>query len=867
MLLRPARSSQRSLIALSCICASLLVGVRCELSAYSVHRFDLGGGLSLWTWQVAEGPVAGGVREVEIAGKLVGPLGRIGEAIVLAASRDSDVVVVDADLRFGPHDPGRPVARGHGDPPEGDANGEGAQPWRGWPGGPSHTPNRDTIRVRVPADAPFDPYSLGFTALDRFGGALAIATHASGRFRVEVIDGRHWLVTPEGHAFFSAGINHTTPGGDFSPPLGFSPYNENILTLYGSEEAWAEVAEERLRSWGVNTLGAWSNVRFFDQSLPHAPVLSLNRAAPPVPGWPTGQTGQAIRDYFDPAFEGALAARIEGARPCAENPWCIGVFTDNELPWGRSVLQIGTYVDAYLTLPPGAPGKRELQAFFEERYGDVAAFNAAWSMGLASFDEIQQLTGVEDDEPFCNEAGRRADRQAFVARVAARYFERVHAALRGAFPDLLILGSRLLGVYTSPDIVAAAAPWVDVVSVNNYDWDEDGRGLFKSEGEPLGYLFLDDAFSDLETVHEISGKPVLISEWTYRTPTPDVPVLFPPFIPTVQTQAERADRYAAYMGELLSRPYVVGSHWFKFHDQPATGRGDGENSLFGVVNIEDTPYPELTERMTAVNATLSEKRLVAGASGGLPTVSSAAASGASTSSVTSVSLIIPAPLGERVFSVTQPGADRTGFFVFILPGSNVAASVDGGPLRLEADIADADGVASLRLVEDVVLAFRAVVGDVACLRLQAAGSHGELACDGGFGHDVVVTQASGAGAPPPVTEAFLGVDSGPGAATLLAPFQFLQLPSGSSPAQCLGASYPPPTLGAFTTGVVTSTKGTRTFDTAGENFVCGPDGAAWRTEDGPGMLVVGVPTFDSRVPGGDLASSFRIADTEQGCIP
>ena len=66
--------------------------------------------------------------------------------------------------------------------------------------------------------------------------------------------------------------------------------------------------------------------------------------------------------------------------------------------------------------------------------------------------------------------------------------------------------------------------------------------------------------------------------------------------------------------------------------------------------------------------------------------------------------------------------------------------------------------------------------------------------------------------------------------------------------------------------VVTTTKGPRSFDTPGENFACGPDGAAWRREDGPGMLVIGVPTFDSRVPGGDLASSFRIADAEEACI-
>jgi hypothetical protein len=850
MSLGPPAGSPRSArlwLVLRCVlCATALLGLgsRCDTWRFGIHVADVGGGLRLEYWALDAERVSETEREVTIAGRLLVRGRHPEEVIVLAASRDPDLVVLDGALRF----PERrhwswPGVGGH-------ASGDGGDP--AWPPGAGEA-RRDTLRIRLPAHARFDPASLVFTALDRFGGALDVASAATGRFRVEEIDGRWWFVTPAGHGFFSAGVSQVSPGGDFSPPLGRSPYHDNILALYGSEEGWAEVTEERLRAWGFNTLGAWSRESLFSESLPHTPVLSLNRAAPAVPGWPTGQTGQAIRDYFDPAFDAGLALRIEGARDCAENPWCIGIFTDNELPWGVSVLQRGTYVDAYLTLPPGAPGKLALQSFFEERYGDVAAMNAAWSLDLSSFDDIQQLEAVEADEPYCNAVGRRADRQAFVARVAARYFERVHAALRGAFPDLLILGPRFLGVYTSPEIVAAAAPYVDVVSVNDYDWDDDGRGLFRSEGRPYGYLFLDDPLSDLETLHEISNRPVMVTEWTWRTPTPEVDVLFPPFIPTVDTQQGRADEYEAFMNALLERPYMVGSHWFKYFDQPATGRGDGENSLFGVVDIEDTPYPELSERMTSVNADLIARHRA----------------GPTESSVAGLALASAVPgdaaLGQRVFSVA-PSGERSGFFIHILPGVNLARAVMGGPLRIDAGAPDSDGVASLSLAEDVVLSFETVVNDLACLRFEAAGSHGELACDGGFGHDVSVTQAGGPNAPPPVSASFLGGDAGPGAATLLLPMQFTRLPAGAVADDCLSAAYPPPVEVALTTGTVTSTKGSATFETPGENFVCGPDGDDWRREDGQGMLVVGVPIFDSRVPGGNLAAAFRVADRLEACL-
>ncbi|MGH0030145.1 MAG: hypothetical protein ACQGVC_10170 [Myxococcota bacterium] len=806
-----------------------MLGARCEFPWFGEHVVEVRGGPLLKYWRVGEQLVSETEREVTIAGRLLRRWRHQGELIVVAASRDPRVVVVDAALRF----------------PE-------RLRWnerRRW------ERDVDTLRIRLPAELRFEPEFLEFVALDRFGGVLEVASTATGRFRVEEIEGHWWFVTPDGHGFFSAGVSQVSPGGDFSPPLGTSPYHDHIIALYGSEEGWAEVTQERLRSWGFNTLGAWSREELFSESLPHTPVLSLNRAAPAVPGWPTGQTGQAIRDYFDPAFDDGLVQRIEGARACSENPWCIGIFTDNELPWGASVLQRGTYVDAYLTLPPGAPGKLELQAFFEERYGDVAAMNDAWSLSLASFDEIQQLSALEDDAPYCNAVGRRDDRQAFVARVAGRYFERVHAALRAAFPDLLILGPRFLGVYTAPAVVSAAAPYVDVVSVNDYDWDAQGRGLFQSEGRPYGYLFLDDPVGDLETLHRLTGRPVMVTEWTWRTPTPDVPVLFPPFIPTVDTQSERADAYQGFMDAVLERPYMVGSHWFKYFDQPATGRGDGENSLFGVVDIEDVPYAELTERMTSVNADVLARRLAGAAAASAPVVRAG----------TSVARAVA--LGRREFSIVSSSGGRTGFFVHILPGVNLSDGITGGPLRIDAGVPDAEGVAPLSLAEDVVLAYDTIVNDIACLRFQAAGSHGELACDGGFGHDATVVRGTGPAPPPAVTQPFLGPDSGPGAATLLLPMQFAQLPAGSTADDCLTAAYPPPVEAALSTGEVTSTKGAASFSLPGENFVCGPGGADWRAEDGQGMLVVGVPVFDSRVPGGDLATAFRVADRSEACLP
>ncbi len=43
---------------------------------------------------------------------------------------------------------------------------------------------------------------------DSFGGNMAIQGEATGFFHLEEIDGRHFLVTPEGNGYRALGLNH-----------------------------------------------------------------------------------------------------------------------------------------------------------------------------------------------------------------------------------------------------------------------------------------------------------------------------------------------------------------------------------------------------------------------------------------------------------------------------------------------------------------------------------------------------------------------------------------------------------------------------------------------------------------------------------
>ena len=60
---------------------------------------------------------------------------------------------------------------------------------------------------------------------------------------------------------------------------------------------------------------------------------------------------------------------------------------------------------------------------------------------------------------------------------------------------------------------------------------------------------------------------------------------------------------------------MVGYHWFEYRDEPKEGRFDGENSNYGVVKIDFTPWEVLTARMTTVNAAIEARHAEAGHAG------------------------------------------------------------------------------------------------------------------------------------------------------------------------------------------------------------------------------------------------------------
>jgi hypothetical protein len=433
--------------------------------------------------------------------------------------------------------------------------------------------------------------------------SYAAETKPNQFFHAEKVNGRWWLVSPDGHRFISKGVTTVQIYADTIQGSNISPYLETNKAKYGNPIAWRKAVAQRLMGWGFNTLGAWSDdaisevVLSNQQRLAYAPIADLGShfVAEKQKGaaWLHG----IFPDVFDPDFETLVNQRArEICSPRANDRWLLGWFTDNELRWGPDWRGSDELLTMFLALPANVPGKKAAVDLMRERYGSVTNFNAVWKTTFDAWDQLAQTNLIhapvvrkaiyqqnQETERQANEADpKRAafvtDCEAFLTRLAERYFRITAEAVKAADPNHMNFGCRFAYVPPQP-VIAAAAKYVDAISFNCYRPD------------PRQTIERYSAF----------GKPLIIGEFSFRSEDSGLPNTKGAG-PKVKTQAERAAAFKEYITLALANPNLVGYHWFEHCDQPKEGRFDGENSNYGVVNIHDEVYEDLTRAMTEINA-------------------------------------------------------------------------------------------------------------------------------------------------------------------------------------------------------------------------------------------------------------------------
>jgi hypothetical protein len=435
---------------------------------------------------------------------------------------------------------------------------------------------------------------------DRFGGWKdGPRLTATGHFRAEKNDARWWLVTPDGTLFFSfgpVGVRSTESGiltgreqwfrdlpdrgafaeayikphgglGAFDPDTtqAISFLRANLIRKYGQDwqQRSAELARLRLRKYGFNTIGNWSEPSYYLGGGTPYTVAITPRSRMLRTGW------NKFPDVFDPGYEAAMdSAAKDAAERTKDDEYNIGYFVDNELGWGWNGRGLA---EAALDAEPEQPSKVELLRHLRVKYGTIERLNDAWQTAHASW---EALAASQAKTPRSPPPAQVADLADFQKRITDRYFRLSRDAVRRHAPNKLYLGCRMANYCgTYPDLFARAAEYCDVVSFNIYRW--------ATEADDFAKTF---------------DNPIIIGEFGYWpsgvTPFNEVgaPGSFP----------DRGTNMIKYVDQVLSKPNFVGCHLYLYADQVVSGRGDGEAQPTGLVTVTDQPKRDLFDAARTV---------------------------------------------------------------------------------------------------------------------------------------------------------------------------------------------------------------------------------------------------------------------------
>ncbi|MFJ7143245.1 beta-galactosidase [Pseudomonas protegens] len=494
------------------------------------------------------------------------------------------------------------------------------------------------------------------TSLDKFGGwDKGPSFKASGFFRTEKRDGRWFLVTPQGHPFYSLGVNTVAPDNSQTYVAGrewmFSSLpkdGEPLASHYGEGDNRGGNGADQGRGYNA---GRWYD--FYRAN------LQRTYSAPCAMG------SQASAEASSP--EPKPAAPEAAAVPCAtptfdERRW-VSHTLDRLQAWGFNTIgnwsapALGladrvpytlplSIVGDYASISTGSDWWGGMPDPFDPRFAmatERAVAIAArdhrddpWLIGYFADNELA-WAGPGDD-PKARYALAYGTlrlttdvpaKRAFLKQLRDKY--RNQAGLSKAWGiDLpaweLMEDPGFVPPQPSPEHpeIEADFKYFQKVFAETYfktiadslKWHAPNHLLLggrfavsNPEAVAACAQYCDVLSFNMYTLKPQDGqdfaylrsldKPVLVTEFNFGSRDRG------PFWGGVTELAREEDRgpaYANFLKQAVSEPSIVGVHWFQYLDQPVTGRLlDGENGHFGLVGITDVPFQGFVDSVRKSN--------------------------------------------------------------------------------------------------------------------------------------------------------------------------------------------------------------------------------------------------------------------------
>lgn len=483
--------------------------------------------------------------------------------------------------------------------------------------------------------------------LDKFGGWVnGLTFDAKGFFRTEKRDGRWYLVTPEGHPFYSLGINAVA--ADDSPTYieGREPMfaslpqeNESLGAFYGKGDNHTSNGSGKDRQFDK---GRWFD--FYGANLqriygpkscePVAPNVGEPVAAPvdckPAPF--------DIQRWIDRTLDRLQAWGFNTVGNWSEP--LLG--SQDRVPY---TLPLSIYGD-YSSISTGQDWWGGMPDPFDPRFAMAAeraiAISARdhrddpWLLGFFADNELA-WAGPGDD-PKARYALAYGTmkmttdapaKRAFLKQLRDKY--RNQQGLSKAWGIELTAWEFMEDPGFEPPLPNPEHP--DIEADFKHFQQVFAETYFKTISDSLkwhapNHLLLGGRYA-ISTPEAVAAcvKYCDVLSFNFYTPKPqdgydfmalrqmDKPILISEFhfgsrdrgsfwggAMEVAREEDRGPAYANFLKHALAEPSIVGVHWFQYLDQPVTGRLlDGENGHLGLVGITDLPFQGFVESVRKSN--------------------------------------------------------------------------------------------------------------------------------------------------------------------------------------------------------------------------------------------------------------------------
>ncbi len=346
----------------------------------------------------------------------------------------------------------------------------------------------------------------------RYGTYKYLQTDATGFFHVKKIDGRWWMIDPNGHA----GINMAVA----VMPATHIQDNYDIINRNGFNASGSFLANES------QTMDVYNRDNYVNFAYTRRPNFYLRYQFRRHNYYPTPNNIRGSYNHvlvLDPFFEQWCDSIAKAdVLPYANERDLLGYFPDNEINFNQDQLR-----NLVVDLPEGDPSRE-------------AALDFAISKGLT----LQQITSNTISETV---------RREFAAFLAEHYYRTVAAAIRRYDQNHLILGSRLHGRPRAiMGVVEASHKYMDVTSANFYDYFAPSDQIARPEwtqDKPIlvGEFYIKDE-GIFEGIQNGAG-------WY------------------VTGQQHRGYYYQNACIDFLKDGNFIGWHYFRFDDDPDSNKG------------------------------------------------------------------------------------------------------------------------------------------------------------------------------------------------------------------------------------------------------------------------------------------------------